>query len=214
MQNSLLDLFGNAETRVRNALQVLCQGEGIVVVDDENRENEGDLIYPAQSLTVKQMALMIRETSGIVCLCLPSEKTEALALPMMVDNNTSRHQTVFTVSIDAAEGITTGVSAFDRVRTVHTATANNARPEDLSRPGHIFPLRAKSGGVLERRGHTECVVDLMRLAGLSPYGVLGEITHADGTMARLPDLVKFAQKHSLLILSVEDVYAYRSTHFS
>lgn len=209
MSVNLLESFGDPKARVEAALDALRAGKGIVVVDDEDRENEGDLIYGAHSVSVEQMAFMIRESSGIVCLCLPSDKIESLELPMMVECNTSRHQTAFTVSIDAAEGITTGVSASDRVRTVRAATAEGAKPGDLSRPGHIFPLRACPGGVLERRGHTECVVDMMRLAGLPPYGILGEIMNADGTMMRLPGLVAFAQEHGLPLLSVEDICLYR-----
>lgn len=210
MSVNLLDSFGSPKARVKAALDALRMGRGIVVVDDEDRENEGDLIYGAHSVSVEQMAFMIRESSGIVCLCLPPDKIESLELPMMVDRNTSRHQTAFTVSIDAAEGITTGVSAADRVRTVRAATADEAKPGDhLSRPGHIFPLRACPGGVLERRGHTECVVDMMRLAGLPPYGILGEIMNADGTMMRLPGLVQFAREHALPLLSVEDICLYR-----
>ncbi len=212
MNRNLLEDFGDSETRVVRALESLYRGNGVIVVDDESRENEGDVIYGARTLTVGQMALMIRETSGIVCLCLPPEKVKSLDLPMMTERNTSAHGTAFTVSIDAAAGVTTGVSAADRVATVKAATADGARPEDLSRPGHIFPLVAKPGGVLERRGHTECVVDLMRLAGLHPYGILGEVTNPDGTMARLPELVPFARKNALPLLSVEDVCGYRKKY--
>ena len=197
-------------SRVLGALEALRNGKGIIVVDDEDRENEGDLIYAAQSVTEAQMAFMIRESSGIVCLCLPPEKVEALELPMMVENNSSRHQTAFTVSVDAAEGITTGVSAADRVKTIRTATAPDSRPSDLCRPGHIFPLRAKPGGVLERRGHTECTVDVMRLAGLQPYGILGEVTRVDGSMMRLPELIGFGKQHGLPLVTVEDICRYRS----
>ena len=135
-----------------------------MVIDDEDRENEGDLIFPAESLTEPQMAMLIRECSGIVCLCLPPEKIDSLGLPMMVEDNSCRYRTAFTVSIDAAKGITTGVSAGDRLTTVHAAITNGAKPEDLCRPGHVFPLRARDGGVVERPGHTEATVDLMRLA--------------------------------------------------
>jgi 3,4-dihydroxy 2-butanone 4-phosphate synthase len=165
--------------RVKDALASLKNGGGILVLDDEDRENEGDLIYPAETMTKEQMALMIRECSGIVCLCLTEEKTAELELPMMVENNTSSFGTGFTVSIEAARGVTTGVSAADRVRTVREAVKDGARPEDLSRPGHIFPLRARNGGIMERRGHTEATVDFMRLAGLKPAGVLCELTIED-----------------------------------
>lgn len=195
--------------RVRAALASLRRGEGVLVVDDEDRENEGDLIYAASSLTEAQMALLIRECSGIVCLCLPVEKIRELDLPPMVAKNTSPYQTAFTVSIEASEGVTTGVSAADRVRTIKAAVAEGARPEDLRRPGHVFPLCARPGGVLERRGHTEATVDLMRLAGLPPYGVLCELTNPDGTMARLPEILRFGAEHGLPVVTVEDLAAWR-----
>jgi len=205
MNQSLLSQFGDADTRVNHAIAALQSGGGVLLVDDEDRENEGDLIFSTDFLTEQQMAMLIRECSGIVCLCLTEEKARALALPPMVANNTSRHGTAFTVSIEAAAGVTTGVSAADRVRTVNTAVAPAARPEDLHRPGHIFPLRANPGGVLSRRGHTEGTVDLMKLAGLSPSGVLCELTNPDGTMARLPRIVDFAKEHHLPLLSIEDI---------
>jgi 3,4-dihydroxy-2-butanone 4-phosphate synthase len=195
--------------RVENALNALRSGKGVLVTDDEQRENEGDIFFAAETLTNEQMAMLIREGSGIVCLCLPEEKVSALGLPMMVVNNTSSYQTPFTVSIEAARGVTTGVSAADRVATVKAATADGACPEDLRRPGHVFPLRAKPLGVLERQGHTEANVDLMRLAGLKPYGVLCELTNPDGTMARLPEIVAFAEKHDMPVLTVEDIISYR-----
>lgn len=210
MNQSLLTQFGNSFQRVQNALEALRRGSGVLVTDDEDRENEGDLIFAADSLTAGQMALLIRECSGIVCLCLTDRKVRALGLPMMVDHNSSRYQTAFTISIEAASGVTTGVSAADRVTTVKAAIADDARPEDLSRPGHVFPLRARPGGVLERRGHTEATVDLMRLAGLKPCGVLCELTNPDGTMARLPEIVAFARRHAMPVLTVDDLVHYRS----
>jgi len=194
--------------RVERALQALRAGRGVLVTDNENRENEGDLIFAAESLTAPQMAMLIRECSGIVCLCLPDEKVRALDLPPMVGNNSSRYQTAFTVSIEAAEGVTTGVSAADRVRTVQAAIADDARPGDLNRPGHIFPLRARPGGVLEREGHTEATVDLMRLAGLKPYGVLCELTNEDGTMARMPQIREFGRRHDLPVVTIDDLKEY------
>jgi 3,4-dihydroxy 2-butanone 4-phosphate synthase len=208
---SLLSRFGNPQQRVENALAALTEGRGVLLVDDENRENEGDLIFAAESLTVEQMALLIRECSGIVCLCLTDEQIRRLELPMMVANNTSKNGTAFTVTIEARHGVTTGVSARDRVTTVRAAIAPDARPSDLSHPGHVFPLRAQPGGVLTRRGHTEGTVDLMRLAGLQPAGVLCELTNPDGTMARLPQVAAFADKHQMPLLSVEDLAAYRQT---
>jgi 3,4-dihydroxy 2-butanone 4-phosphate synthase len=197
-----------SRVRVESALQALRQGRGVLVTDNENRENEGDLIFAAQTLTPSQMAMLIRECSGIVCLCLPDEKVRTLDLPPMVGQNSSRYQTAFTVSIEAATGVTTGVSAADRVRTVLAAIADDARPEDLHRPGHIFPLRARPGGVLEREGHTEATVDLMRLAGLKPYGVLCELTNEDGTMARMPQIQEFGRRHDLPVVTIDDLKEY------
>jgi len=209
MSQELLVSFGPPLARVENALAALRNGSGVMVTDDEARENEGDLVFSAESLTPAQMALMIRECSGIVCLCLPPEKVAALDLPMMVAENSSRYQTAFTVSIEAAQGVTTGVSAKDRVTTVQTAIADRARPSDLNSPGHVFPLRARPGGVLEREGHTEATVDLMRLAGLKPCGVLCELTNEDGTMARMPEIISFAGKHGFPVVTVADLIAYR-----
>lgn len=207
---SLLSRFGNnPRQRVENALAALQRGQGLLLVDDEHRENEGDLIFAAEHLTSEQMALLIREGSGIVCLCLTDEQVGRLELPMMVDRNTSQYGTAFTVSIEAREGVTTGVSAQDRVTTIRTAIQENARPADLSRPGHVFPLRAQPGGVMQRRGHTEGTVDLMQLAGLNPAGVLCELTNPDGTMARLPEIVAFAEQHAMPVLAIEDIVAYR-----
>ncbi|MBU2703639.1 dihydroxy 2-butanone 4-phosphate synthase 3-4 [Sporomusaceae bacterium BoRhaA] len=211
MNQTLLTRFGHSALRVENALQALRNGQGILVTDDENRENEGDMFFAAESLTNEQMAMLIREGSGIVCLCLPPERALALDLPMMVDVNTSSFQTPFTISIEAASGVTTGVSAADRVATVKAAIADPARPEALRHPGHVFPLRAKQGGVLERQGHTEANVDLMRLAGLKPYGVLCELTNCDGTMARLPEIITFAEKHHMVVVTVNDIIAYRKS---
>lgn len=205
---NILDTFGDSTTRVERALEFLRNGQGVLLVDDEDRENEGDLIYSAEHLTNQQMALLIRECSGIVCLCLTDEKIKQLELPMMVQDNTSRHGTGFTVTIEAKQGVTTGVSAADRVQTIKTAIAADCTPDDLARPGHVFPLRARTEGVLARRGHTEGTVDLMRLAGLNPAGVLCEVTNEDGTMARLPELAVFARKHQMPLLSIEDIVAY------
>jgi 3,4-dihydroxy 2-butanone 4-phosphate synthase len=209
MGKALLEQFGNQEERVKRALEAVRQGRGVLVTDDEERENEGDLIFAAQSLTTEQMAALIRECSGIVCLCLPSDKVKSLDLPPMTPANSSRYQTAFTVSIEAAQGVTTGVSAADRLTTVRAAIAEDATPGDLNRPGHVFPLAARDGGVLERRGHTEATVDLMRLAGLAPYGVLCELTNPDGSMARLPRIVDFARSHDYPVVTVEDLAAYR-----
>lgn len=208
---SLLSPFGtDYRARVEKAMIALQQGKGILMVDDEDRENEGDLIFPAETMTAADMALMIRECSGIVCLCLTEEKAVALDLPFMVASNNSRFQTAFTVSIEAKEGVTTGVSARDRITTIRTACHHQALPEHLARPGHVFPLVAKRGGVLERQGHTEASVDLVRLAGFSPMAVLCELTNEDGSMARLPEISAFARKHGFPVLSVEDLLNYRT----
>ena len=204
-----LFLCGEGAARMERALAFLRNGGGVIVVDDDDRENEGDLIFPAETLSPEQMAMLIRWCSGIVCLCITPEKAHSLDLPPMVTDNTSRYGTAFTVTIEAAEGVTTGVSARDRVHTVKAAISEDARPGDLHRPGHVFPLVAKPGGVLERQGHTEATVDLMRLAGLAPAGVLCELTNDDGTMSRLPEIGDFAAVHGLPVLAVKDVIDYR-----
>lgn len=209
MNQSLLSEFGDPIARVEAALAALRAGQGVLVADDEDRENEGDLIFAAETMTNEQMAMMIRECSGIVCLCLTDERVRQLELPMMVEANSSHYQTAFTVTIEAAQGVTTGVSAADRITTIRAAIADGARPSDLHRPGHVFPLRARTGGVLTRRGHTEATVDLMQLAGLKPYGVLCELTKEDGSMARLPDLVAFGRQHRMPVLTIEDLVQYR-----
>ena len=199
----------SATERVQLALKTLQQGQGVLVVDDEDRENEGDIIFAAESLTVPQMAMLIRECSGIVCLCLEEDKVQQLELPSMVADNTSQYGTAFTVSIEASKGVTTGVSASDRVTTIKAAIAADARPEDLARPGHVYPLRARQGGVLSRRGHTEATVDLMKLSGLTPSGVLCELTNPDGSMAKLPEIISFGISNHMPVLSVADIVAYR-----
>ncbi len=211
MNPSLLSKFGDTQQRMEKAISALQAGQGILVVDDEGRENEGDLIFSAQNLTAPQMAMMMRECSGIICLCLPPDKIKALELSPMVAHNTSKNQTAFTISIEAKEGVTTGVSAKDRVTTIKAAAAPHAKPEDLCHPGHVFPLCAQQDGVFSRRGHTEATVDMMKLAGLEPAGVLCELTNPDGTMARLPEVITFANQHEMVVISVEDIVAYRNT---
>ncbi|WP_434927563.1 3,4-dihydroxy-2-butanone-4-phosphate synthase [Shewanella sp. HL-SH4] len=211
-QLSLLAPFGDPIERVEKAIIALQQGRGVLLLDDEDRENEGDIIYSAQHLTTEQMALMIRECSGIVCLCLTDEQANKLELPPMVMDNNSANQTAFTVSIEAKVGVTTGVSAADRVTTVKTATAVHAKASDLARPGHVFPLRARAGGVMSRRGHTEGTVDLMQMSGLAPAGVLCELTNEDGTMAKTPQIVAFGLKHNMPVLTIEDMVMYRLKH--
>ncbi|EGQ9714327.1 3,4-dihydroxy-2-butanone-4-phosphate synthase [Vibrio alginolyticus] len=207
-QSSLLAEFGDPITRVENALIALKEGRGVLLLDDEDRENEGDIIYSVEHLTNEQMALMIRECSGIVCLCLTDAQADKLELPPMVVNNNCANQTAFTVSIEAKVGVTTGVSAADRVTTIKTAANPHAKPEDLARPGHVFPLRARPGGVMTRRGHTEGTIDLMQMAGLQPAGVLCEVTNPDGTMAKAPEIVAFGRLHNMPVLTIEDMVMY------
>ncbi len=206
---SLMKFGADHKERIENAIQSLKMGKGILLVDDENRENEGDIIFPAANMNEKDMALMIRECSGIVCLCLTDEKCQSLGLPPMVQCNESQNQTAFTISIEARNGVTTGVSAADRLTTIRSAITENAKPEDLVHPGHVFPLRAKNDGVFERRGHTEGSIDLVRLAELGDTAVLCELTNEDGTMARLPEIITFADKHDMPVVTIEDIYQYR-----
>ncbi|MDQ0624341.1 MULTISPECIES: 3,4-dihydroxy-2-butanone-4-phosphate synthase [Paraburkholderia] len=195
--------------RIAAALQAMREGRAVVLQDDDDRENEADLIVSAERLSVETMALLIRECSGIVCLCLTDDKVRALELPPMAVNNESRHGTAFTVSIEAREGVTTGVSALDRLTTIRAAIADNAKPADIVSPGHVFPLRAMPGGVLARRGHTEGTVDLAILAGLKPAGVLCELMNADGTMTRGADVERFAAKHNLPMLTIAELAEFR-----
>ncbi|WP_185289377.1 3,4-dihydroxy-2-butanone-4-phosphate synthase [Chryseobacterium lactis] len=206
----LLEQFGaTSRERVEKALLTLQKGKGILLVDDENRENEGDIIYPASTITEQDMALLIRECSGIVCLCISEEKSQHLNLRPMVENNNSKNQTAFTISIEAKEGVESGVSAKDRVTTIRTAVAANAQAEHIASPGHVFPLIAKKGGVFERRGHTEGSVDLVKMANLGDDAVLCELTNEDGSMARLPEIVDFATKKGMSVVTIEDIHAYR-----
>jgi 3,4-dihydroxy 2-butanone 4-phosphate synthase len=212
MNQTLLSDFGTPVERVERALEALRNGRGVMVLDDENRENEGDMVFAAETMTVEQMALTIRHGSGIVCLCLTEERRQQLELPMMVTNNSSQFQTAFTVTIEAAQGVTTGVSASDRLTTIRAAVADNAKPSDLNRPGHVFPLRAQPGGVLSRRGHTEATIDLVAMAGFKPAGVLCELTNDDGSMAHAPEVILFAKQHDMTVLTIEDLVAYRQAH--
>jgi 3,4-dihydroxy 2-butanone 4-phosphate synthase / GTP cyclohydrolase II len=199
---------------VQRALGEIRAGRMVVLVDDEDRENEGDLVLAAEKVTPEAINFMAKDARGLVCLAMTEERLQQLDIPMMVENNTSKHDTAFTVSIEARHGVTTGISAADRARTVQVAVAKDARPEDVVRPGHIFPLRARPGGCLVRTGHTEGAVDLARLAGLEPAAVICEIMNDDGSMARLPDLESFAAKHSLSLVSIADLIAYRLAHES
>jgi 3,4-dihydroxy 2-butanone 4-phosphate synthase/GTP cyclohydrolase II len=196
---------------IADALAAIRNGESVVVVDDENRENEGDLICAAQFATPEQINFMATEARGLICLAMEGERLDALDLPLMVDRNTDENQTAFTVSVDAGpeHGVSTGISADDRARTIQVAIHPGSRPADLRRPGHIFPLRARQGGVLKRAGHTEAAVDLARLAGLYPAGVICEIQNGDGSMARLPELATYASRHGLRLISIADLIRYR-----
>ena len=197
------------EGRIAAALDAMRAGIPVILLDDFDRENEADLIVAAEHITTDTMALMIRECSGIVCLCLPDEKVRALELPPMAPDNGSRFGTPFTVSIEARHGVTTGVSAADRVTTIRAAIAHSARPDDVVRPGHVFPLRATPGGVLARAGHTEGSVDLARLAGLQPAAVLCELMNADGTMMRGEQIEQFAQERDFPILTIAELIQWR-----
>jgi 3,4-dihydroxy 2-butanone 4-phosphate synthase / GTP cyclohydrolase II len=194
---------------VEEAIEDIRQGRIVIVVDDEDRENEGDLTAAAAKITPESINFMAKHGRGLICLALTGERLDALQIPMMVGENTSRFGTGFTVSIEARFGVTTGISAADRARTILTAIDPRSKPSDLARPGHIFPLRARPGGVLMRAGQTEASVDLARLAGLDPSGVICEVMNEDGTMARVPDLMNVAQKHGLKIVTVADIIAYR-----
>ncbi|HEY9805277.1 MAG TPA: 3,4-dihydroxy-2-butanone-4-phosphate synthase, partial [Candidatus Obscuribacterales bacterium] len=196
------------------ALADLKAGRAIVVVDDENRENEGDVICAAQFATPDMINFMAVEARGLICLAMTGDRLDELDLPLMVTNNTDSNQTAFTVSIDASPqlGVSTGISAEDRARTIQVAINPATHPEDLRRPGHIFPIRAREGGVLKRAGHTEAAVDLARLAGLYPSGVICEIQNPDGSMARLPELIEYARTHQLKIVSIADLISYRLQH--
>ena len=196
-------------SNIERALEDLRQGKMIILVDDEDRENEGDLTMAAEKATPEAINFMAKHARGLICLSLDPDIVERLKLPLMVQDNRSRFQTAFTVSIEAKHGVTTGISAADRAHTILTAMADDAKPDDLVQPGHLFPLRARRGGVLRRTGQTEGSVDLARLAGLKPAGVICEMMNDDGTMARRPDLDKFAKKHGLRIVTVADIIAYR-----
>ena len=198
--------------RVEAAIGEVRRGRLVILTDDEDRENEGDLVMAAEKVTPEAINFMATHARGLICLSLTEERIRYLQLPLMVQENTSTFQTAFTVSIEASKGITTGISAADRARTIQVAVAPRAKPQDLVRPGHVFPLRAREGGVLVRSGQTEGSVDLARLAGLRPAGVLCEIMNPDGTMARRPELLRFAQKHRLVLLSVADIIRYRLRH--
>ena len=205
VENNYRDVISSVEEIIEDARN----GRMFVLIDHEDRENEGDLVIPAQMATPDAINFMATHGRGLICLALTSERVDQLGLELMSTNNSSRHETAFTISIEAREGVTTGISAHDRARTVAVAIDASKGASDLATPGHVFPLRARSGGVLVRAGHTEAAVDIARLAGLNSSGVICEIMNEDGTMARLPELISFAQRHGLKIGTISDLIAYR-----
>ncbi len=204
--------YSDAISSIEEIIEAARNGRMFILVDHEDRENEGDLVIPAQMCTPDAINFMATHGRGLICLALPGERLDALGLPLMAASNSSRHETAFTVSIEAREGVTTGISAHDRARTVAVAIDPRSGAADIATPGHVFPLRARDGGVLVRAGHTEAAVDIARLAGLNAAGVICEVMNEDGSMARLPDLVAFAQRHALKIGTISDLIAYRRRH--
>ena len=194
---------------VDDAIAAIGRGEIVVVVDDEDRENEGDLIMAAEHATPESIAFFVRYTSGVLCAPMTGERLDDLALPLMVAINTEPMRTAYTITVDAAEGTTTGISASDRSKTLNLLASPTGEPHDFVRPGHVLPLRYRPGGVLKRAGHTEAAVDLARLAGCEPAGVLAEVVNGDGTMSRLPELIEFCEEHDLLLISIADLIRYR-----
>ena len=206
------DNYREVISSVEEIIEDARNGRMFILIDHEDRENEGDLVIPAQMATPDAINFMATNGRGLICLALTSERVDQLGLELMSTNNSSRHETAFTISIEAREGVTTGISAHDRARTVAVAIDASKGMTDIATPGHVFPLRARSGGVLVRAGHTEAAVDISRLAGLNSSGVICEIMNEDGTMARLPELIGFAQKHGLKIGTISDLIAYRRRH--
>ena len=198
-----------AISKIEDAIAAIARGEIIVVVDDRDRENEGDLVIAAEAVTPQAIAFMMNHARGLICVPMEGERLDELDIPLMVPRNTEVLKTAFTVSVDYIPGTTTGISAADRAATVQALVRDGVRPEEFARPGHIFPLRAHPNGVLSRPGHTEAAVDLARIAGLSPAGVICEVANDDGTMARLPELEIFAERHHLHLITIEDLIAYR-----
>jgi 3,4-dihydroxy 2-butanone 4-phosphate synthase len=195
-------------SKIEDALEALALGRMIVVVDDEDRENEGDIIAASQSVTAETIAFMMNHARGLICVAMEGDRLDALDIPLMVPRNTESHKTAFTVSVDYIPGTTTGISASDRAATVRALVDPQAQPDDFARPGHIFPLRAHPNGVVARPGHTEAAVDLCRLAGLEPSGVICEVAKEDGTMARLPDLLEFAARHEMPLITIADLISH------
>ena len=197
---------------IERAIADIADGRAVVVIDDENRENEGDIIFAASKATPELMAFTIRHSSGVICVPMPAAMLDRLEIPLMTPHNKDKLRTAYTISVDARDGVSTGISAADRARTISVAIDAANGTEQIVSPGHVFPLVARHGGVLVRTGHTEAAVDIARLAGLYPAGVICEVMNDDGTMARLPDLVKFAQLHGLKVGTISDLIAYRRKH--
>ncbi|MDR6820142.1 3,4-dihydroxy 2-butanone 4-phosphate synthase [Neorhizobium sp. 2083] len=198
-----------AISKIEDAVAAIRRGEIVVVVDDRDRENEGDLVIASEAITPQAIAFMMNYARGLICVAMEGERLDKLDIPLMVPRNTEVLKTAFTVSVDSIRNTTTGISAADRAETVRALVSDGSRPDDFARPGHIFPLRAHPNGVLSRPGHTEAAVDLARLAGLFPSGVICEVANDDGTMARLPELEVFAERHGLHLITIEDLIAYR-----
>ncbi|PKA45144.1 3,4-dihydroxy-2-butanone-4-phosphate synthase (plasmid) [Rhizobium sullae] len=203
-----------AISKIDDAIAAIARGEIVVVVDDRDRENEGDLVIASEAVTPQAIAFMMNQARGLVCVAMEGERLDELDIPLMVPRNTEVLKTAFTVSVDYIPETTTGISAADRAATVRALVREGSRPDDFARPGHIFPLRAHANGVLSRPGHTEAAVDLAKLAGLSPSGVICEVANDDGTMARLPELERFAEQHGLHLITIEDLIAFRAASVS
>lgn len=212
LENWGKDAGRKAVSPIEDIIEDARNGRMFILVDHEDRENEGDLVIPAQMASADKINFMAKYGRGLICLALQGRRVDTLALPLLPSRNQSRHETAFTVSIEARQGITTGISAFDRAHSVAVAIDPSTKSSGITTPGHIFPLRAKDGGVMVRAGHTEAAVDIAELAGLDPSGVICEIMNDDGTMARLPDLIRFGQRHELKIGTITDLIVYRTLH--
>ncbi|QCI27054.1 3,4-dihydroxy-2-butanone-4-phosphate synthase [Buchnera aphidicola] len=208
MIKKFLSKFGNYKNRIKKAIIALKLCQGVIIIDNKNRENEGDLVFSCENMTIQQMALTIRYGSGIVCLCITEKKRKKLKLPMMVKNNTSTYNTGFTVSIESSKGISTGVSAKDRIKTIKTAVFDTAISSDFNKPGHIFPVCAHKQGLLSRQGHTEASIVLTKLAGFKPMSVICELTNKNGSMAQIKDILKFSKIYKMPILTIDDLIRY------
>lgn len=196
---------------IEDAIEAISRGEMVVVVDDHDRENEGDIVVAADAIDSAAIAFMMNHARGLICIAMEGERLDQLAIPLMLPHNTDSMKTAFTVSVDYIPGTTTGISAADRAASFRALVAPDAKPDDFARPGHVFPLRADPEGVLGRPGHTEAAIDLAKLAGRFPSGVICEIANEDGTMARLPELERFAERHGLLVVTIQDLIAYRES---